>query len=676
MADNNKIDSEDIRILRDQTDALREAYNLRVNLTTEAKSQLSLSRQLNKFAQDQLANQSETLSLSRKSKDIKKDINKANDLEAKLTNEIKAANHEKKLILKEQLDLTTKIKAQLEKEAKSAKNVENAFGITGNSLKSVNKLLGGALGDTDGILENTRLQLSSMEKQGKLAGGIKGKFQGLGILTGQIGKSLISGLSDPLTYILALFANSKAITQFQNELGVSYGHSINLRDEMSQIAHETGDVFINSKKIQESFITMNKEMGFIVDYSGQTLETFTNLDKRLGLGAKAAANMTMMFKLQGDNTEEIASNTIDALTAQIKMGNVALTGKQILGEVANAADSIKVSLNANPIAIGNAIIAAKQLGAELKDIDAIAGSLLDFESSISAELEAELLTGKQLNLEKARLMALNNDLEGVAKEVAKQGLDYNFMTTANRIEQEAAAKALGMSREQLSKITMEEAFRNKSAQEIKDTMGDQAYEQFKALDAQTKFTEGIAKIKTLFTDVMVILTPIIDGVALLADGVGKVVGIFGNFTPMLLAAIPLISRFSAIMRLTAMHGLKGAITGIFQTFSKIPFGLGIPIALGAIGGLYSMYNKANSMNDGVIGSDGGMLVSGPKGSIQLNKDDSIIAGTNLGGGNTQPAPMTPIIVKSVTQFDSFGANNPAASDGRFRSYGNHETSFV
>jgi hypothetical protein len=38
------------------------------------------------------------------------------------------------------------------------------------------------------------------------------------------------------------------------------------------------------------------------------------------------------------------------------------------------------------------------------------------------------------------------------------------------------------------------------------------------------------------------------------------------------------------------------------------------------------------MNDGVIAPDGGMIVSGDKGSIQLNKDDSIIAGTNLGGG--------------------------------------------
>ena len=58
-----------------------------------------------------------------------------------------------------------------------------------------------------------------------------------------------------------------------------------------------------------------------------------------------------------------------------------------------------------------------------------------------------------------------------------------------------------------------------------------------------------------------------------------------------------------------------------------------PIAAAAglaiAGGIYA----ATSMNDGVINPTGGMVVSGPEGSIQLNKKDSIIAGTNLGGGN-------------------------------------------
>jgi hypothetical protein len=43
--------------------------------------------------------------------------------------------------------------------------------------------------------------------------------------------------------------------------------------------------------------------------------------------------------------------------------------------------------------------------------------------------------------------------------------------------------------------------------------------------------------------------------------------------------------------------------------------------------------KASIMKDGMIGPGGEMVVSGPKGSIQLDKDDSIVAGTDLFGGN-------------------------------------------
>jgi hypothetical protein len=46
-------------------------------------------------------------------------------------------------------------------------------------------------------------------------------------------------------------------------------------------------------------------------------------------------------------------------------------------------------------------------------------------------------------------------------------------------------------------------------------------------------------------------------------------------------------------------------------------------------------SSAKSMKDGAIDPKGGMIVSGEKGSIQLDKEDSIIAGTNLGGGKKQ-----------------------------------------
>ena len=105
------------------------------------------------------------------------------------------------------------------------------------------------------------------------------------------------------------------------------------KNEFGAIARDSGDVFITSKKLQEAFFDMQSSLGFVANYSGETLETMTNLTKRLGLGKKEAAEMTSLFKLQGNNTEEIASNTMDSLTSTIKLGKVALSPKQIFAEI-------------------------------------------------------------------------------------------------------------------------------------------------------------------------------------------------------------------------------------------------------------------------------------------------------------------------------------------------------
>ena len=79
-----------------------------------------------------------------------------------------------------------------------------------------------------------------------------------------------------------------------------------------------------------------------------------------------------------------------------------------------------LSLGKNPRLISDAVTTAKSLGFELSKIEQISSSLLQFESSIEAELEAELLLGKNINLEKARQFALDNNLAGVAREIAKE----------------------------------------------------------------------------------------------------------------------------------------------------------------------------------------------------------------------------------------------------------------
>ena len=73
--------------------------------------------------------------------------------------------------------------------------------------------------------------------------------------------------------------------------------------------------------------------------------------------------------------------------------------------------------------------------------------------SIEKELEAELLLGKDINLEKARTAALNNDLATLAEEIARTSRHSSrIWCKMNRIEQEALAAAVGMGREELGEM--------------------------------------------------------------------------------------------------------------------------------------------------------------------------------------------------------------------------------
>ena len=671
---------ETVRILREQTDALKEQQKAAEQTTEQNKAQLGLSRALARVAAEQAKYSDDNLDALKSSKDIAKDLLKAEKTRDALASEFKMASKSVQKLLAEQLAESKNLVKEEEKRLDKAKKIDNSMGLVGKSIGIVNKLLGGSLKDTKEIEENTRKRLASLQQEEKLLDGIGGKMQGFGIQIQEVGKSLTSGLNDPMTYLLLLLENSTSVNQFQKELGLSYGSAIGLRDEMSQIAMSTGDVFITSAKLQKSFFGMSESLGFIADFSGQTLETMTNLEQRLGLATGEAAEMTMLFKLQGNNTEEIASNTFDTLTNSIKLGNVAVTPKQVFEEISKTTASIKVSLGANPEALGKAVIAAKQLGASLAQIDQIAASTLDFESSISSELEAELLTGKQLNLERARLLALNNDLEGVAEEIAKQGINFASFSTMNRIQQEAVAKSLGLSRDTLSEMTLQQQMQTMSSEEIKNNFGEGAYQQSLSLSASEKFAASVEKVKGLFSDVLVILTPLIDGVALLADLVGGVVGVFGGFTPLIALAVTGMSKMAFFSRLMAKSSLITAIGRIFSSFIGMLGPFGIPLAVAAVGGLYSMVNKADDMGYG-----NNMLVTKNKGAIMLNNQDSVVAGTNLlggGGGGTEidydkmASAMSKAQVNVSTKYDSFSSNSTTANGGKYQSTARYESKFV
>ena len=97
-------------------------------------------------------------------------------------------------------------------------------------------------------------------------------------------------------------------------------------------------------------------------------------------------------------------------------------------------------------------VAAHKLGIEMSSIVKMSENLLDFESSINKQMEASVLLGREINLDKAREAALNGDLLGATQEMLKNVGGEAEFNKMNVMQRKALAESMGVSVSELSKM--------------------------------------------------------------------------------------------------------------------------------------------------------------------------------------------------------------------------------
>ena len=377
------------------------------------------------------------------------------------------------------------------------------------------------------------------------AGDLADKLDKSGTLSGILSGNILSSLTPIRLFelaVLGIFDAFKGLDEttakVAETLGISYHEAQGMNEQFSQIAMNSNNVFVTTQAVAKSQMELSKILGTNAMFTDEMLQTQTELTHQLGLSAETSGEIAKLGLLTGKTSKEIASNVMGQSVAMNAINGTALNEKTILQEVSKLSSSIQLSMANNPIELAKAVQTAKQFGMELSKVDGIAGSLMNFEQSISSELEAELLTGKNLNLEKARTAALNNDLATVAEEIAKQAGSAAEFTAMNRIQQEALAKAVGMSREDLAKSLQDREILVKLGG--KDASTQAAYNRLKAEglsqdeiaiklgdkrltdslhqeSIQARFTASLNKVKELFVQIADLMLPIVEPIA---DAVG------------------------------------------------------------------------------------------------------------------------------------------------------------
>ena len=451
------------------------------------------------------------------------------------------------------------------------KELNKALGVAGGLLKGMNEIAGpfAQAFQLDKVQEDMEKFAEDSIKAGKsvsrlqtLGVGLKSAFGGLG-----------NFLTDPtviLTNLIKGFVKvDKAATQFARQTG----------QDMNTLSTSIDSANMHYITMAEYITTasdLTKELGQNANaiFQPEDILEASEMVHAMGMSVEQSNQLAKLSKINGGNIKEQNKALVEGVNSYNKQNKTAYAAGEILRDVAAVSDGIAISYAGYPEKLGEAVTAAKDLGMSLGDVDKIADSLLNFEQSIAKEMEAELLTGKDLNLEKARQAALNNDLETVAKELTAQGVTSAEFASMNRIQQQKMAEAMGMSKDQMAKMLLQQKLSSGISEDSLSAAEKQTLESLKQEEAQEKFTKSIEKLQQA-------LAPI---VGFFADILSNSYVIYSVLGVALISKIPAIAKgfgsfkdnlkegFSAIKGIAG--GIKDLATGKGPDALKGAFGMG------------------------------------------------------------------------------------------------------
>lgn len=329
---------------------------------------------------------------------------------------------------------------------------------------------------------------------------------------------LVDVLNDALTILLSV---NDTIVKAGRSLNLNTQEATALYRQYQQISRVNNDIFVTTEKLLQSRVELSDLIGVNNALSEETLATNIKLKDIAGIEAQTRANIAQNAIIAGKTSEGLVKSVFAQVTGLQKATGISLNYQKVLKEANSLGGYLGLAFAKYPEKLTKSLVTTQALGLSLKELDGIANSFLDFESSIGSEFEAQLLTGKEINLQTARRLFLQNDLAGAALEINKQVGSSEEFLNMNRIAAESLAKAFGMSRDALGEMLKKQELmakigaketdnsreqlrialeKYKTQENLVAAIGEEAYQNMVNASTQEKIGAFLDKVKTTFID--------------------------------------------------------------------------------------------------------------------------------------------------------------------------------
>ena len=360
--------------------------------------------------------------------------------------------------------------------------------------------------------------LGAIEKENKsrgISGGLVDKLKGKisDIRPPDIGRAVLAYMVKILKEI------DTEVVNLQRGFALTKGEAIELNQELARTALEAKTLGVNLESVTKATNTLNASLGGTANiFTTEIRNDVAFLQERLKLSDEAAAGLAKTAFITGKAVSEVADEQEAVFKAVKSTTGVSLNFQQTLEEANKISGALRLKMDALPGGIIEAVAQAKSLGIEFSKLEGIQSSLLDFESSIAKELKAEALIGREINLDKARAAALNDDAAELAKEISSQFGSIAEFQNLSVIQQQAYADALGMSRNELAESLKTQESINSQIDTGVESQGESLTKNTAALSAQEALNQSINQLNTTLKTSLALVVGIASAAAVIATG--------------------------------------------------------------------------------------------------------------------------------------------------------------
>jgi len=399
------------------------------------------------------------------------------------------------------------------------------------------------------------------------------------------------------------FKLSTAQTEFRRLTGETADNFTNLNDQL-----------VSSIDSIKTLTSLTEKFGFNANnaFSQINVQEAAELEVLMGLSADEAAQLAYFAQATGNNLNTVVTNINDSTDGAISV-------KKVLQDVGNISQSIAITFGDNLELLGKTAAQARLLGLNLQQVDKIAEGLLDIEQSLTAEFEAEVIAGQQLNLERARYFALTNDLVSLTEEIGRNEEVISIFAGNNRIAQEAIAASLNLSRDEVAKMVNDQRILSgMTAEEREQTRLDEK----KRLSAQESLAKSVEKLT-------VALAGPVEAFAAMASNSAILYGVLGVMASLSLAR--LVTSVLTLSSALTTAGFGATALGTALTFGGVAVAVGLAVA-GLAAYIKSAQNQVSqNVKDGIASSSRGpFTITDSYGATAITaRGDSLAVSPNI-----------------------------------------------